>query len=117
LEYTLAMVRGFPLSKLREYEDRLGEMSDCKIVWSVLPKPGGIATPARLEEIQLADMIASATFAAFERDTYGNTEQRYLTEMAARLYRRPPGPVTSYGLKMHPWNAQTRALYPWVLAV
>jgi hypothetical protein len=117
LEYTLAMVKGFPLQKLREYEQRLVGMDDCQIAWTFVPKGGAIDQPSRLEELQLADMVASATYLAFEPDNFGNTERRYLNEIAPRLYRRFPGRLTSYGLKMHPWSAQTRAVYQWVDAL
>ena len=66
-----------------------------------------------MEELQLADLVASATASAFEPDTFGNTEPRYLREMAPRLYRHN-GNLTSYGLKMHPWTAAVQAAYPWV---
>lgn len=61
--------------------------------------------------------MASATLLAFERDTFDNTEVRYLTEMSPRFYRRAGGKLTSYGLKMHPWSDSARAAYPWVAAL
>jgi hypothetical protein len=117
LEYTLAHVKRFKLSKLREYEERLVEQPDCKIAWKSVPRGGRIDQPSRIEELQLADMVASATAQAFEPDAFGNTEQRYFREISPRLYRRGPAPVTSYGLKMHPWNNKTKAAYPWVAAL
>ncbi|SKW00052.1 Uncharacterised protein [Mycobacteroides abscessus subsp. massiliense] len=33
------------------------------------------------------------------------------------MYRRQAGSITSYGLKMHPWNSKTKAAYPWVAAL
>jgi hypothetical protein len=74
---------------------------------------GRIDQPNRVEQLQLADVSASAIFQAFEPDQFGNTETRYLTELAPRLYRCPPGLLTSYGLKMHPLNETTKAAYPW----
>jgi hypothetical protein len=62
-------------------------------------------------------LVASGTFQAFEPDKFGNTERSYLTELAGCLYRRPLGPMTSYGLKIHPWNSSTRSLYDWVTAL
>jgi hypothetical protein len=64
----------------------------------------------------LADIAASATYQAFEPDQYGNTEPRYLQELTSRLWRPPSRQLTSYGLKMHPWNDTTKAAYPWVAA-
>jgi len=119
LTYTLAHVVRFKIAKLREYEQNLKKMSaiDCKVQWSALDPHGGrIDQPNRIEYLQLADIAASATFAAFEPDAYGNLEPRYLQELAPRLYRRK-GNLTSYGLKMHPWGETTKAAYPWVAAL
>jgi len=110
--YTLAHIVRFQIAKLRLYEARLRADKRCTIRWDYL-RPGRIDQPTRVEELQLADLAASATAAAFESDRFGNTEPRYLKEMVPRLYRRG-GNLTSYGLKMHPWNAATKAAYPWV---
>ncbi len=93
------------------YEARLKAEAACQI-----KRPGRIDQPQRVEELQLADLAASATAAAFEPDPFGNTEPRYLRELAPRLYRHK-GNLTSYGLKMHPWNAATQTAYPWVHAL
>ena len=96
------------------------DRSDCAISWQHLDPSGGkIDQPQRLEALQLADLAASATGQAFEPDRFGNTERRYLQEMAPSLWRRGSGEgnLTSYGLKMHPWSATTRAAYPWVAAL
>src|SRR5690606_303400 len=114
LSYTLAHIVRFKLSKLREYERRLQAQPGCNVVWSRLDPHGGrLDQPSRVELLQFADTAASATFAAFEPDKYGNTEQRYLTELKACLYRRgqATNALTSYGLKMHPWNDSTKAAY------
>ncbi len=118
LTYTLSHVVRFKTSKLRAYEGVLRAMPDCQVAWPWLEPTGGhIDQPSRVENLQLADSAASATFAAFECDDFGNTEVRYLREMSPCLYRRPGGKLTSYGLKMHPWNDATRAAYPWVAAL
>lgn len=115
LQYTLAHVVRFKLSQLREYEEKLRSDPFCQVSWANLDIRGGrLDQLSRVEQLQLADLAASSTFQALEPDQYGNTEPRYLTELAGALYRRPPGALTSYGLKMHPWNAVTRGLYPWV---
>jgi hypothetical protein len=115
LSYTLAHVVRFNLHKLREYEARLRDRPDCQIVWSALDQHGGrLDQPNRVEYLQLADIAASAIFAAFEPDKFGNTEKRYLEALVPRLYRRGSGALTSYGLKMHPWSESTRSAYPWV---
>jgi hypothetical protein len=112
VEYTLAHIVRFQIRKLRQYEASLKANKACSIRWDYL-LPGKIEQPTRVEELQLADLAASATAAAFEPDRFGNTEPRYLTELAPRLYRHR-GNLTSYGLKMHPWNAATKAAYAWV---
>jgi hypothetical protein len=118
VSYTIAHVVRFKLSKLRQYENRLRGLPGCEIRWQWLDPHGGrLDQPSRVEQLQLADIAASATFRAFESHQYGNTEPRYLQDMAGALYRRRPGPLTSYGLKMHPWNDATRAAYPWVAAL
>ncbi|MFC4913030.1 DUF3800 domain-containing protein [Actinomadura gamaensis] len=114
LSYTLAHIVRFKKEKLREYEESLRSTPGCEVAWEALDSRGGrLDQPQRLELLQLADLSASATFAAFEPDRYGNTETRYLTELAPRLYRRKHN-LTSYGLKMHPWGELTKAAYPWV---
>jgi hypothetical protein len=118
LSYTMAHVVRFKIAKLREYESRLRSLDSCQIAWPWLdPRGGQIDQPNRVEQLQLADIAASATGAAFNVDEFGNTETRYLREMAPRLYRRQGGNLTSYGLKMHPWNETARAAYPWVAAL
>lgn len=115
LDYTLAAIVRFKTATLRHYEQRLRAEPGCNVAWHHLDAHGGrIDQPNRVELLQLADIAASATFKAFDPDEFGNTEVRYLTELAPRLYRRPPGPLTSYGLKMHPWTDAVTARYPWI---
>ncbi|HEV2087016.1 MAG TPA: DUF3800 domain-containing protein [Cryptosporangiaceae bacterium] len=118
LSYTLAHVVRFKIGKLRQYEANLRLTPGCQIAWQVIDGPGGhLDQPSRIEQLQLADAAASATWAAFERDKFGNTERRYLELLAPRLYRRGDSPLTSYGLKLHPYTADVRAAYPWVAAL
>ncbi|CAL9302945.1 DUF3800 domain-containing protein [Streptomyces sp. SudanB91_2054] len=121
LSYTLAHITRPQMStaELRQYEAALRAMQT-QIAWGSLdPKGGKIDQPKRVEMLQCADLAASATYAAFNLDRFGNTEPRYLKELAPRLYRRGAGPtcLTSYGMKMHPWDANTKAAYPWVAAL
>lgn len=115
---TLSLVVRFKIAKLRAYEALLRQSPGCQVAWQWLD-PAGLAIdqPHRVELLQLADAVASATFLAVERDTFDNTETRYLIELGPRLYRRPGGKLTSYGLKMHPWSDSARAAYPWVAAL
>ncbi|MEU5486963.1 DUF3800 domain-containing protein [Streptomyces sp. NPDC020196] len=119
LSYTLAHITHpqMAVADLRQYEAALRAMPT-QIAWGALdPKGGKIDQPGRLEMLQVADLAASATFGAFKLDRFGNTEPRYLQDLAPRLYRRGVSPVTSYGMKMHPWDASTKAAYPWVAAL
>jgi hypothetical protein len=116
VDYTLAHIIRFQIAKLRHYEALLRAEPQCKIRWAYIAGPGSIDQPSRVQELQIADLAASAIAAAFEPDTFGNTEPRYLQEMIPRFYRRG-GNLTSYGLKMHPWNAAAQAAYPWVQAL
>ncbi|WP_329435981.1 DUF3800 domain-containing protein [Streptomyces albidoflavus] len=117
LSYTLSHIVRMEVAKLREYEEQLRSESEetCRIDWNSLSRRGGrVDQPKRTEFLQLADIAASATFKAFDQDKYGNTERRYLESLHPRLYRRGASALTSYGLKMHPWNDNTKAAYPWV---
>ena len=117
LTYTLAHVVRFKKEKLRQYETALKVAPGCQVAWQVVDGGGALDQPSRVEHLQLADATASATWAAFEPDKFGNTEPRYLQLLAARLYRRPKSPLTSYGLKIHPLTPTTKAAYPWVAAL
>lgn len=73
------------------------------IRWSVFDgHPFRIDAPRAVELLQVADTTASALFRCIEPDRYGNTEPRYLEELAPKLYRRGSAEVTSYGLKAFP---------------
>lgn len=122
LEYTLGHVRGFPKSKLREYEARLRAMSvnECKVRWDhVSHTPSRIERPEAEEMLQVADIVASSVGAAFNSDEFGNTEPRYVTAYRHRFYRGRDDQkqLTSYGLKVLPWTDATRAAHPWVAAL
>ncbi len=122
LEYTLGHVRGFPKSKLREYEARLRAMSvnDCKVRWDhVAHASSRVERPETEEMLQIADIVASSVGAAFNSDEFGNTEQRYVQAYSRRFYRGRDDQkqLTSYGLKILPWTDATRAAHPWVAAL
>jgi hypothetical protein len=117
LDYTLAHIVRFKMAQLRQYEARL-RARQTTLKWAHLDASGGsIDQPKRVEQLQLADIAASAIFQAFEPDQFGNTERRYLMELAGCLYRREGRPLTSYGLKIHPWSETAKAAYPWVAAL
>lgn len=115
LDYTIAHVRGFKKEKLREYERRLREDRRCRIEWGHVYGPGSIAGMSEVEELQLADSVASSTYAAFEPNNrkWGLTERRYLVELRGRLYRCGSD-LSSYGVKLHPTRIKTLRSYSWV---
>jgi hypothetical protein len=103
---TFAHVKNFPYDRLTEYLDILRGIPT-SIEWPVI-QDVRFNQPNKLELLQIADIAASSVLRAFQPDRHGVTEQRYLNEFASRLYRRPPGEVTSYGMKLHPMHAAVR---------
>lgn len=116
---TVAHIIRFPAWKLRKCLTDLFADPNCQIEWSALDGPPVIEVPARVEELQLADLASSATGAAFNVDQFGNPEPRYLREMLPVFYRRGDGPraLISYGLKLHPKEAATHQDYQWTAAL
>jgi len=99
---TFAHVKNFQTQKLHNYRQAL-QNSPTNIEWpSFAGHQFRFAGMNAVELLQLADTSASALFAAVEADQYGNTEDRYLTTLAPKLYRYSGSPVTSYGLKVFP---------------
>lgn len=116
LEYTLAHVVRFKLSALRRYENKLRQLQDCSIEWAHLDPHGGrLDQPRNLEYLQLADLTASATAQAFEPGNHEVTERRYLFEIRPRIYCPSDRAITSYGLKVHPWNERTQDAHSWLM--
>jgi hypothetical protein len=100
---TFAHLKGFRAQKLHDYRQALEASEGVDIRWKVFEKhPFRIDSPKATELLQLADTAASALFRAIEPDRYGNTEPRYLEELAPKLYRRGKAGITSYGLKTFP---------------
>jgi len=108
---TFAHVKNFPYHRLTGYLNLLNGYPGVTIHWPAI-RDVRINQPNKLELLQAADIAASATLKAFQPDHLGVTEQRYLRELAPRLYRRPPGQITSYGMKLHPVGSAL-ALFPW----
>ena len=102
---TFAHIRRFKARKLHDYREAL-QRSDTNIHWPAFDgHPFRIEYPRKIELLQLADIAASAVFKAVEPDDFGNHEPRYLNELRPALYRRYPGNIVSYGLKVFPSNA------------
>lgn len=117
-QYTLAHIRRFKLENLRDYEASLRGLPT-EIKWPNLdPKGGDISQPKILEQLQLADLVASSCGIAFNSpENTGVVETSYLRALRMRFYQPSGKSLTSYGLKMHPWNENTKAAYPWVAAL
>jgi hypothetical protein len=99
---TFAHLTRFPVVKLHNYRQAL-TYSDTEIRWNAIgPNKFRIDHPNTIDLLQLADSAASALFRAVEPDQYGNREDRYIRELAPKLYRRGAANVTSYGLKVFP---------------
>lgn len=119
LHYTLAHIQRFKKATLREYEARIKNLppSMCSVSWEwVNPKGGDIDQPKRLPYLQLADFAASSIGNAFEPGNDGLCHPEYVQEFSTRLWRKN-GKLTTYGMKMHPWNHSTKAAYPWIAAL
>ncbi|MGE5283230.1 MAG: DUF3800 domain-containing protein [Chloroflexota bacterium] len=101
---TFAHLRGFRVKKLHDYRKALETSDGVAIRWDAFEDhPFRVDGPRSVELLQVADTTASALFRAVEPDAYGNTERRYLKELAPKLYRpRGKGNITSYGLKVFP---------------
>lgn len=99
---TFSHLKRFKTHKLHEYRQALLN-TDTKIHWpSFAGHPFRFDQPNNLDLLQVADTSASALWVAIEPDQYGVTEDRYLVELSPKIYRRPSGSVTSYGLKCFP---------------
>lgn len=100
---TFAHVQHFKTQKLHNYRRALEQTPGTEIRWGVFSgHPFRIDAPQKVELLQMADIGASALYKAVEPDAYGNVEPRYLRQLRPALYRRPPGSITSYGLKVFP---------------
>lgn len=114
LEFTLAQLGRFKLADLRALEQRI-RIEQAQIDWSFLSPSGGMVNqPTRVEQLQLADIAASATFRAFEPDRFGNCEPRYLECLRPKVHRGSFTKESTTQLSIHPFDKSTKAAYPWV---
>lgn len=105
-------------SKLASYDRRLSADPQCRIDRSHLDLGAArLDQPKRYELLQIADLMTSSLACAFEPNAAGVTNQSWVNQYKHLLYTGNSGPnrLTSYGLKMHPWNASSQAAHPWVL--
>lgn len=117
-DYTLAHIQRFKLENLRAYEGILRAM-DTQIAWdNLLPEGGRINQPKVLEQLQLADLVASSCGIAFNApENTKKVELSYIRALRPNMFQPSGRSLTSYGLKMHPWNETTKAAYQWVAAL
>ena len=108
----ISHLRGFEAEKLREYEGILLGM-DTQIRWKWLA-PCEVVNSADREELQLADLVASAVGSSVEPDAFGNVEHRYVYEMRSKIWVRKGGLLPVYGLKVHPAAVMGRVAYSWI---
>jgi hypothetical protein len=96
---TFAHIKNFRVQKLHNYRAAL-QASPTSIHWpSFEGHPFRIGGMNAVELLQFADSTASAVFQAVEPDPFGNLEDRYLRNIAGKLYRYKTSSITSYGLK------------------
>lgn len=103
---TFSHVQGLKVRKLMEYRlalERKHGDEDMRINWDLFAaNEFHIASPKTVDLLQVADVVASSVFQAVEP---GRDGPSYLDALAPKIYRRPPKPITSYGLKVFPKQA------------
>jgi hypothetical protein len=98
---TIAHLTRFKSQKLHDYRQALFH-SNTEIHWASFDgHPFRFNYPSKVEILQIADTTASAIGKAVE-PSFGIVEDRYLTELAPKLYRYGSSWITSYGLKVFP---------------
>jgi hypothetical protein len=107
---TFAHIRRFPYEKLHSYLELLKTLGS-EIRWPAIRKVR-IDQPIRKPLLQVADITAGCTHSAFRRDQFGDHEAGYLMALAPRIYTRPPGHVSSYGMNLIGINGR-EAPFPW----
>lgn len=95
---TLAHIQRFKYGPLSAYFNSLQSDPSCSIHWpSVATRRVG--TPQTHEMLQWADIAAGALSSAVApHPRWRMVEPQYLFDIESRLYRRPPGALTAYGL-------------------
>ena len=89
--------------KLYAYRTKLESLPpdrDVRIEWGLFEGyTFRVESPAAVDLLQIADVVASSTYQAVEPRRDG---PRYIEAFRSKIYRRPSGPVTTYGLKVFP---------------
>ena len=99
---TFSQVKHFKIEKIEDYRSRL-EKIETHIHWpSFAGHPFVMRGMEEIELLQMADSSASAVAAAIEPNKHGDTEDRYLRNLAPKLYRYGTSALTTYGLRVFP---------------
>lgn len=99
---TFAQIKGFHVQKINDYRKLLEGMGT-NIHWpSFAGNNFAMRGMEERELLQLADSAASSIHAAIEPNRFGDVEDRYLGNLAPKLYRYGARPLTMYGLKVFP---------------
>ncbi len=115
---TFAHIKRFPYAKLTDYVRTLRQMgSGTEIRWNAIRGSHRIDQPSRVHLLQVADIAAGCLGAAVVPDRFGNLEPAYLASLVPRIYARPPGAITSYGMNVVGWGPDAAATFtghvPW----
>lgn len=102
---TFAQIKHFQIQKIIDYRERL-EKKQTHMEWaSFAGHPFTMKSTEEAELLQLADSVASGIAAAIEPNNFGDVEDRYLRNVAPKLYRYRKSPLTTYGLRVFPPDA------------
>lgn len=97
-----AQIKHFKVEKIQAYRKKL-ESGSTKIEWKSFDgHPFVMRGMEEREMLQIADCSASSLAAAIEPNNLGDVEDRYLRNLAPKLYRYKDKPNTAYGLKVYP---------------
>lgn len=100
--------------ELKEYMETLFNDNECQIRKHVITS-FSVFEPSQRKMLQFADACASSLAEAFEKDSLGYYDERFVMTLQKKLYRRK-GKLLSYGLKIFPNEFIKKYLddYPWI---
>ena len=107
---TFGEVKGFKAETLARYVRELRD-SQTDIRWQAIQNVR-MRPAAASKGVQFADIAAGALDQAI-RPQLGGVEPAYLAALRPVIYQRPPGPLTSYGLKAVPSDEVLTSLAWW----
>jgi hypothetical protein len=96
---TFAHIKRFPYEQLRAYIELLRQLSTT-IRWRAFLGNPKIDQPARIRQLQVADLVAGAHGSALRQDDYGDFEASYLHQLVPLIYIRGRARATSYGFNV-----------------